>query len=340
MHQILKRRNNILFFLKNFQKLKLLFIFSLLSFPLTALSEYTLKEGGEIPNESFPIESVQELYSNLTRYLETKDWPKLEREALRLVKNYPTTPFAKEAPYLLGISYFEQEEYDLANLYFSEYLTKQATPKYFEQSIYYKFQIAEKFRGGARRHLLGFRSLPKLTKAGMEAVSIYDEVIAAIPQHELATQSLYGKAQVLLKNEEFRSSIEAYQTLIRRFPKHPLAVESYIGIGEVYLKQSQKEYPDPDFLDLAELNLRKFRSAFPGEEKVAIAQRFFQDMQDYYASSLYVTARFYEKTNKWGAAKMYYLKILKSYPSCDIASKSKQRLKVVEEKLAGLKTKS
>lgn len=315
-------------------------------FPLLLLcttcgfADLTIKNGKLVEKDALVhSRTAEEHYSNIMQYYENKQWPLLEREALSLIRNFPNTPFARDASYLLGIAYFEQNDFDLANIHFTEYLTKQATPKYFEQAIYYKFQIAEKFRDGARKHLLGTKSLPKIMGAGGEAIAIYDEVISALPHHELAAQSLYGKAQVLLRNEDFRASIEAYQTLIRRFPKHPLAIESYIGIGEVYLKQSQSEYPDPDFLDLAELNLRKFRASFPGEEKIAIAQDTYIRMQDHYAGSLFETAKFYERTDKWGAAKIYYAKILKSYPDSSVARKSKDRLKFVEEKLAQMEAK-
>lgn len=322
-----------------FFKLRKISIFLFLLFSINCFADYILKEGKLVPREEVATNSGQEHYSNIMHHYENKEWIKLEREALILIRNFPNTPFARDASYLLGVAYFQQEEYDLANIHFTEYLTTQATPKYFEQAIEYKFMIAEKFRDGARKHLLGSKSLPKIVRSGTEAISIYDEVISALPHHDLAAQSLYGKAQVLLKNEDYRASVEAYQTLIRRFPKHPLAIESYIGIGEVYLKQSQTEYPDPDYLDLAELNLRKFRASFPGEEKVAVAQENYVRMQDHYASSLFETARFYERTNKWGAAKIYYTKILKSYPDSFVANKSRERLKIVEQRLAHIEEK-
>jgi outer membrane protein assembly factor BamD (BamD/ComL family) len=239
----------------------------------------------------------------------------------------------------LGVAFFKQNDYEMANLRFTDYLSRQATPTYFEETIRYKFEIAQQFRQGARRHIMGFKALPKWLPAGSEAVAIYDEVISALPNHELAAQSHHGKAGVQMANEDFRAAIESYQTLIRRFPKHPLAIESFIGIGEVYLMQSKKEFPDPDLLDLAALNLRKFRSSFPGEEKLLVAQQNFALMQDHYANGLYETARFYERTKKWGAAKIYYEKIMKSYPDSSVAKKCQDRMVIVETKLAYLASK-
>lgn len=305
-----------------------------------SFADFTLKDGKLVEREEImSSHSVQEQFSLVIQSFEKEEWRHLEREALVLIRNFPDSPFARDTRYFLGVAYFKLSDYEMANIELTEYLTRQSTPKYFEQAIQYKFEIAEKFRDGARKHIMGFRTLPQWVPAGSESIAIYDEVISALPHHELAAQSLFGKAQVLAKNEDFRASIEAYQTLIRRFPKHPLSVESYIGIGQIYLAQSQSEYPDPDFLDLAELNLRKFRESFPGEEKIKLAKYHYIQMQDHYASTLFQTARFYERTSKWGAAKIYYVKILKTYPDSFVASKSKERLEIVEEKLAKIKAK-
>ncbi len=313
--------------------MRVLFILFLAS-SLCCFADYTLKDGKLVERDIASTQSVQEYHSSILKFYEAKEWRKLEKEAQVVIKNFPSTPFARDAIYFLGVAYFNLEDYEMANTHLTDYLTRQATPKYFEEAIQFKFEIAEKFRDGARKHLMGLKSMPKWMPAGAEAIAIYDEVISALPHNELAAHALFGKAEVLAKREDFRAGIESYQTLIRRFPKHPLAVESYIGIGEIYFKQSQSEYPDPDLLDLAELNIRKFRTSFPGEDRLAVATESFSRMQERYAMSLFDMARFYERTNKWGAAKIYYVKILQSYPTSQVAKQSQKRLEIVGAKLA------
>lgn len=318
---------------------KIFAIFLALLFPMLSHGALSLQDGKLVEREEIATDSVQEHFSRILTLYEAEDWKPLSKEALIVIKNFEGTPFARESTYFLGVAYFNLADYEMANLQFTEYLTKQATPKYFEEAIQYKFEIAENFRTGARKHLMGFKSMPKWVPANSDALAIYEEVITALPHHELAAHSLYGKAQILSKQQDYRAAIEAYQTLIRRFPKHPLSIESYIGIGQVYLAQCQGEYPDPDYLDLAELNLRKFRQSFPTEEKLSVAMESFVEMQSYFASDLYDTARFYERTGKWGAAKIYYKKILASYPDCTFAENSKGRLEIVEKKLARIERK-
>lgn len=298
----------------------------LLSAPLATHAAYTFKNGKLIKSEEVATMSVQEHYSAALDAYQKQNWDEVVHQSLIVIKNFSSSPFAQEAYFYLGVGYFQIGEFEYANRFLTTYLKKQATPKHFEEAIQYKFKIAEQYQRGAKKHILGWETMPKWIPAREEAIAIYDEVITALPHHELAAHALFGKAQLLLKEEEYKSSIETYQTLIRRFQKHPLAAESYIGIGQVYLVQSQAEYPDQDYLDLAEINLRKFRHDFPGEEKLSVAEKMLLDMKEVFASDLYDTGRFYERTSKPHAAYIYYTRIMAKYPETKVSQMANKRL--------------
>lgn len=299
---------------------------------LPAQAAYTIKDGKLLQTHEMATLSVQEHYSLALEAFQKRSWEDLILQSTIVIKNFPESPFAAEAQYYLGIGYFHLGELEMANKQLSTYLKKQSAPKYFEEAIKYKFSIAEKYQKGARKHILGLEAMPKWMPAREEALEIYDEVITAFPHHELAVQSLFGKAQILMADEEYKTSVETYQTLIRKFGKHPLACESYIGIGKVYLTQCKKEYPDPDFLDLAEINFKKFRGDFPNEPRMALAENMLVEMKEIYAKSLYETAQFYERTKKPHASAIYYNKILVKYPKTKTAHNSEERLVYLEKK--------
>ncbi len=275
--------------------------------------------------------SVQEHYSAALKAYETENWKELVLQADAVAKNFTTTPFAEEAQFFLGVGYFHLNEYEIANKQLTAYLKKQAAPKHFEEAMEIKFAIAEKYREGAKKHLLGWKTLPKWEPAQEEALALYDEVTTGLPNHEIAAKALFGKAQLLFAQQDYSEAVEVYLTLIRRFPKHELAPEAYISIGEVHLTQSKMEYPNPDFLDLAELNLRKFRQDFPGDERVAKNEEMILEMKEVYASSLYETARFYERTKKPDASVIYYTKIIDKFPETKVAKRALQRLSNIKK---------
>ena len=285
------------------------------------------------------ILSVQEYYSAALEAHENENWRKLIDQSVLVIKNFPATPFAHEARYYLGVGYFNIKEYPLANRQFSTYLKKQTTPKYFEEAIKFKFAIAEKFKKGAKKHLMGWRSLPKWIPANEEAIAIYDEVIAALPHHDLGAQALYGKGQLLLREDDFQSSLDAFQTLLRRFPNHALAPEAYYSIVEVYLSQCQSEYPDQDFLDLAKINVRKFGQDFPHDERLKKATAKLLEMKEVYATTLYDTGLFFERTKKPQASIIYYSKAIAKYTGTKAAKRCQNRLTALKNKIDKLKKK-
>jgi tetratricopeptide (TPR) repeat protein len=290
---------------------------------------YTVKGGRLISVHELATMSVQEHYSLARDAFERNDWRELVKQARIVARNFPSTPFALDSYFYLGVAYYHLQEFDFSNENLTLYLKKENSPKFFEEAVYHKFLIAEAFAGGAKKRLLGQEDLPKWLSAKGDAVSLYDEVVAALPQHDLAVKALFGKAAVLFYQEDFKGSIETYQTLIRRFHKHPLARDSYVAITKVYRVQADKEYADPDYLDLAEINIKKFKVEFPRDPKIAEAESLFAQMLEVYAEDLYVTAQFYERTKKPKASIIYYSKIVSKYPQTEIAERSQKRLDVL-----------
>lgn len=274
--------------------------------------------------------NVHQYYSKMIDHYQNEDWQKLSWKCQDLIADFPTSPFAREALYYLGVAHYKLGELEYANMAFSDYLKEELTPKFFDQVIRYKFEIARGFDEGARVHLFGWQKMPKWLPAYDEALEIYDEVITTLPRDDLAAQSLYRKGVILLRMEEYKKSIEAFQTLIRRFPKHPLSPDGYVGISEVYLTECDQEFPDANKLDLAEINLRKFRYHFPSEPRIAEAEKKLLGMKERLANDLLEIAEFYERTKKEKAAAIYYATILKKYPETKAANKSEKRLKVLD----------
>ncbi|MCB1116407.1 MAG: outer membrane protein assembly factor BamD [Chlamydiia bacterium] len=274
--------------------------------------------------------NVHVYYSSMIDHYQNGEWKKLGWQCEDLIKDFPTSPFAREAHYYLGVAQFKQGEYEYANKAFSTYLKEELTPKFFEQTIRYKFEIASEFDGGSRIHLFGWKKMPKWLPAYEEAIEIYDEVITTMPRDDLAAKSLYRKGVLLLRMEEYSKSVEVFQILCRRFPKHPLTPDAYVGISDVYLAECQKEFADGNKLELAEINLRKFKTHFPTEPRLKEAEKRLLDMKEFLAKDLLEIAEFYERTKKGNAAAIYYATIVKKYPETKAAQKSQQRLKVLD----------
>ncbi len=172
--------------------------------------------------------------------------------------------------------------------------------------------------------------MPAWVPAKEDSIQIYDEVIAALPHSEIAGKSLLSKARVQTYLEDYKPGIETLDLLIRRFPKNELAAEAYLEKNRILLRQCQGQDLDPDLLDLAEVNLRKFRLSFPREGRIAEAEKLLGEMEEIFAENLLDTGRFFEKTKKIPASIIYYTKVLAKYPNTEAASTARQKLESLQ----------
>ncbi len=260
------------------------------------------------------------------KYYNRENWRGATSEFEKVIFYFPDSDAAAEASYYLAVSYFEMKEYDFANEEFSNYLKASQHPTFFEDAVRYKFCIAEHFKGGKKKRPFKMRYLPKWVSAQDSALIIYDEVVAALPNHELAIQALYSKADLLKKMGEYRNCIETYQIMIRRFPKNDIVPICYLNIADAYVQQSRLEFQNPDILALAELNVRKFRDDFPRDERVTIAEEAVWCIKEMYAKGLCDLGLFYERTGQPDAAAIYFQSSIEEFPDTRVAKFCRSRL--------------
>lgn len=291
--------------------------------PLLALEEQDLVWENTGP-------SVQEYNRALQQAVAGGHWWAVVDYANIISYNFPNSPFAQEASYLMGEAYYKLNQLEYANECLTAYLNHASSPKHFEDAVEYKFNIAEQFASGAKKRLFGSIKMPAWVPAQEDSIPIYDEVIAALPHSEFAARSLLSKARVQTSCEDYKPAIDTLDVLIRRFPKHDLAAEAYLEKNKIYLVQCQGQNLDPDMLDLTEVNLRKFRLAFAREPRLAEAEKILKEMREIFAQNLLETGQFFEKTKKIPASAIYYNKAIAKYPDTAAAEVSRHQLEALQ----------
>lgn len=304
-----------------------LFVFaSVLCVGYTAEAAFTIQNGRFINADLVATHSPEEHFALGMESMEHCHWKDAALQFAIVTANFPNTTVAQEAYYHLGIAEFNMCEFDYANDAFSSYLKCQNNPPYFLSAIEYKFQIAEKFRCGARRRFLGSKRLPRWSTGRTMALKIYDEIIAAVPSSEMAAQALYSKGCLLWTICEYRDSIEAFQLLCKRFPKSEMAPDCFLIISRIYVDLCRSELQNPDILAFAQLNAKKFRMEFPKEERLYEADYNVNEIKELYAGGLYDTGQFYERVGHPNAAIIYYYSGIYQFPETLVAQMCKSRL--------------
>lgn len=300
----------------------------------------TVQDGKFIRSEFAPKMSAMEHYNAGMQAMEHKSWRTALKNFMIIGLHYPECEVAEDAFYFKAVCNYHLMEFDIANNLFTEYLDQAGRLRYFEDALSYKIAIAQKFREGARKHLFDSDKFPKWVTARDDSISIYEEVISIVPNHELAAKALYGKGVLLQKIQDYKGAIEDFQTLIKRFPKYPLSSDAFLAISEIYYEQSHTEFQNPDLLEFARLNLKRYVEAFPRDEKVEEAKTFLAHMEEIHAKGLYDTGIYYERTKKKKASVIYYVTALEKFPDAPSSTLCKKRLLNLKDEVEELQVDS
>lgn len=311
-------------------KLKVLLMHALCAACVFGFSQveagYTLKKGRIVNVEMLASYSAQEHFTMGCNAVEACEWREALRQFCIVITNFPATSYGQEAYYYEGICHYNLKEFDYANDSFTSYLKAQSNPRYFQETIEFKYAIAQQLSEGAKRRFFGTKKLPKWACGKALALKVYDEVIAAVPSHDIAARALVSKGCLLWKLRDYRSCNDAFQLVIRRFPKHELTPECYVYISRVFVDQCRIEFQNPDILAFAQINVRKFKQEFPREERICEAENNVLLIKEIYAKGLYDTGRFYERTCKPQASIIYYRNAIHQFPDTYVAEFCRCRL--------------
>lgn len=302
-------------------------LLSLVTFALSAESTYIVKDYWITSIDSVPTTSPANHFKRGKDAMDRGDWQDAILQFTILSDHFPDLCEGQEALYFLAVSYYHTDEYELANDTFNLYLRNLGNPEHFEDAIFYKFSIACQFKDGACKRLFGQKYLPKWSSGWETASQMFDEVITAVPCHNLAAWSLFEKADMLFYENRLRESVETFQQVIRKFPKSELSPQSYVQIAKLYYSQCLKEKQNPDLLALAEINFRRFQQDFPGDTKCyAFLESNLNAMKEVYAGAFFETASFYERKGMNNAAVIYYRKTVAEFPNTIVAQQCQERI--------------
>lgn len=301
-------------------------LFAALLFISPAEAAYVVKGYKLVDADDVASLPAQEHFTLGKKALDEHNWDEAVRQYRMVTSSYPNSPYTAESFFNLGVAYYNLQELDFANEAFTSYLHAKNNPRLFQEAVEYKCAIADQLAAGARRRFWGTKKLPKWASGTNLALQIYDEVIAALPSHEIAARALYSKGSLNWQLKQYRQSVEAFQMVIKRFPKNELAPEAYVAISKVYLEQSRYEFQNPDVLAFAQINLRRFKNDFPREERVAEVEADLLAIKEIYANGLYETGQFYERIHKPKAAVIYYHNAIQQFPETKVAGQCRQRL--------------
>lgn len=209
-----------------------------------------------------------------------------------------------EALFSSALCEYHLKMYEEANDDLTLYLNEFTRDQRYNDIFDLKFKIASAFADGARRHLFGWRPMPKILSAKNLAVDIFDEVAVALPRSDLAAQALLEKGKILRKLRKFNPSNQAFSQIVTEFDRHPLVLQSFEELSYNYFVEMETTSRSEELLELAKINRQKMQTRFPNADGVALDEKI-HDMRELYAQGLLDLSVLYKKKGHKEAAFLY-----------------------------------
>lgn len=235
--------------------------------------------------------------------------------------NFKVHPLYTSSRYDVAIAYNSLNFLVEANRALTDYLAA-GLSDHFQEALALKFEIAQKFGKGEKGQYSYVKSLFTERSFPERAIEIYNEILLYAPSSDLAAYALFHKAQLEMTLYDHDESIDTFRTLIHDFIGHELLPQAYFGIAQnYYARYAADRSKTPDLLDLAQVNLENFESAYPSHQLAAESRQLFTDMRSSLAWELYEVGRYFERRRKPKAAALYYRQICEKYPDTPAAER-------------------
>ena len=261
-------------------------------------------------------------------FFNSAHYDRAQAEFRRLLKAYPNSEFAPEVQYYVGLCLEKKEDYYEAFQAYQKVIEAYPYSERVDQIIAEQYNIGKMFYEGYKSRFLGLAIVPSTDKA----IDIFGKVVENSAYGKYADSAQYHLGLSYKKLEQYKEAIEAFQKLLDEYPESSLAEDAKFQIGQCYMKAAPK--PDYDQLSTEE-SIKEFKEliqASPESQKSQEANKILDSLKEQKAQSVFKTAKFYEKLNKYNSAQLYYKQILNDYPRTSWAAKSLEQLEVLKNK--------
>jgi len=256
------------------------------------------------------------------------------KAARRVVKVWPLSDYAPQAQYLIGRCYEEKGNDERAFKEYQKLLEKHPKVVGYEEILKRQYAIAAKYLGGKWFKLWGYIPFfPSMDKtAGM-----YEKIVKNGPYSDVAPQAQLKIGEAREKQKNFPMAVKAYELAADRYHDRPkVASDALYHAGMAYNKQAQTAEYDQSTAGQAIATFTDFMTLFPEDNRVPEAQKIITSLKSEQARGSFEIARFYEKKNKWAAAKTYYNDVVNltlGDPNSSYGAEARKRIDALNQRI-------
>jgi len=288
---------------------------------------WTPKTGKFINPKTSVKPTPKEQFDFAKGFYDQKKYEDARREFAKLVKSYSKSFEASEAQYYLGRAEEEMDNLYEAYLAYQKVIDKYPFSERIQEIIEREYKIGEAFMSGKKRKALG---VPLLVDN--PAIEIFTKVVENSTYGPLAAKAEYKLGLVLKGLLRYYEAEDAFNKIISSYPDSEWAAAAKFQIASCRAAVSRGPAYDQESAVEAKQKFEEFVKEHPDAVLSKEAEKNIEQLQDKEAQGNYNIAHFYERQNKFAAAKIYYQDLIDRYPDSAWAAKALERIRILENK--------
>ncbi|QQL44498.1 outer membrane protein assembly factor BamD [Sulfuriroseicoccus oceanibius] len=255
-----------------------------------------------------------------------KDAAKIYR---KLVKKFPLTKFTADAA-IRSAELFESEgePTDAFDVY-QKFIELSRDDKRYGEVLKAQYELAQRSKtGDFKRRVVGLPLDVPMNKK----VEMFETVSTNSPRSPLAAQSLFAIGEVYQEAGKTQDAIMAYGRVVSAHGTRPQAPIAQFRIGQLHMATAAQGAKDTSTITSAREAFEDFLLAYPDHKLAPKAKELLKTVDKRQAAELLKVAKFYEKTEKYRAAALYYRDVIKRGGDEAVVEEAKARLAALQAK--------
>ncbi len=272
------------------------------------------------------------------KLFEAKDYDKAAKKFSTAVSRWPDSALEEDAMFLEAESFFFGNRYSYAIDTYGELVKKYPNTRHLNVIGARQFATARYWQDVDHEHHR-FTLVPNFTDrtqpmfdTGGHAINTYDSVRVDDPRGPFADPAIMAEANIFYLDKRYEDADYYYNLIRTDYPKSKYLLDAYLfGLQCKLLKYQGAGYngkPLEEANQLIDQMLVQFPTEL-GEERARIVKAKAEVKAQMAARDVKL-AKYWDDGKHYGAARIYYAKVMKDYPQTQFAEDAKTRLAAIQ----------
>jgi outer membrane assembly lipoprotein YfiO len=240
------------------------------------------------------------------------------RETRKFITFYEDSEYRDDNQFLRGEIKMAQGKLLEAAREFQSLIANFPDTDHYDEAIEKQYEIGDRYFERGQKKMDQRWTLWK-KRPLKRAVEVYSMVIENQPFTANAAKAQYQLGLCRYTTENYLEAAFDYRRVIEDYAGSDWVDEASFGLAMCYYDMSLPPDYDQTPSQLAIDAIDNFESRYPDDERLADLRTKQAEMQEKIAQQQLLTAKFYEKRRRFGAAKIYYEVLVEKYPDSQAA---------------------